>query len=618
MNFRLLIIALNLATLSILQSSDALCIEAAPAELYARTCAACHERGVPHAPHSLEFQFMGPMQIYKALTVGVMQTQGASLNDRQKRAISEFLGGRTLEPILLAAAARCGVKTEKFDFNAPPLLKGWGMSLENARFIPDRVARLSAQDVSKLAVKWAFGFPGATRARSQPMVAGGTVYVGSQDGTVYALDFETGCVRWTFQADGEVRASPVVESWKTGDRTASPRVFLVDLTATAYALEARTGKLVWKAKVDTHPRAILTASPQIFENRLYLTVSSTEWAAAGDPSYPCCTFRGGVAVLDADTGNLVWRAYSIPDLPQKTGIANSSGTMFWGPAGAPTWGSPTIDVKRRRIYVGTGDAYTSPAAPTSDSVIAFDLDSGKLLWHYQALAGDAFNLACYIGNGPNCPRENGPDLDIAAPPILVTLSGGRDLILVGQKSAEVFALDPDRDGKMLWKRRVGRGGAAAGVHWGMTFADGFLYVPNSDARALPIDEKSPAHPGLSAIDPSTGTLQWFSAAPDACSAQLAGSCDAGLSAPATSIPGVIFAGALDGHLRAYDMKTGGILWDFDTVRTFHTVNGVEGQGGTIEAAGPIVVGGMLFSNSGYMYGGRMRGNVLLAFAPTRP
>jgi polyvinyl alcohol dehydrogenase (cytochrome) len=546
-----------------------------------------------------------------------MQQQGASLTDAEKRSLAEYLGGHALEPSRPTDAARCHGKRAEFDLNDVPAVSGWGMSVNNARFVPDEVSKMSAKDVGALKLKWAFGFAGATRARSQPAVAGGAVYVGSQDGTVYALDFETGCVRWTFAATGEVRTAPIVENWKAGDRHARPLVFVGDSTATIYALDARHGTLIWSSKADPHPRAVITATPQLFENRLYVSVSSTEWAAAADPDYACCTFRGGIAVLDVRDGKVIWRAYSIAEAPRMLSAATSHNSARWGPAGAPTWNTPTIDPKRRRVYVGSGESYTSPVAPTSDSVLAFDLDSGKLLWHYQGVSGDAWNMACYVGGGPNCPKENGPDLDIGASPILATIDGRRDVILVGQKSAEVFALDPDDNGKLLWKRRVGRGGAAAGVHWGMTFANGMLFVPNSDFKATPQDEVGPARPGLTALEPLTGKVAWFTPAINVCPQERGRECDPGLSAAATSISGVIFAGALDGHLRAYDAADGHVIWDYDTVRSFETVNGVPARGGTLEAAGPIVINGVVLVNSGYMYGRRMAGNVLLAFAPPR-
>jgi polyvinyl alcohol dehydrogenase (cytochrome) len=584
----------------------------APAELYKAHCAACHEGGVPRAPHSVKFQMLGPRAILAALEHGVMQTQGAALTAAERRSLAEFLGGAALADAN-AAVPRCDARRATFDVNRPPPLSGWGMTLEGTRFAGAEHAKLSAADVPRLELQWAFAFPGASRARSQPTVGAGAVFVGSQDGTVYALDFESGCVRWTFQADAEVRTSPTLEPWRRGDRGAQPRLWFGDFNGNAYALDARTGRLLWKQRVDEHPRLTLTGSPRYYDGRLYVPMSSSEWAAAADPAYECCTFRGGVVALDARTGQVVWRSYTIPEEPRATGEKNSAGALRRHPAGAPVWNSPTIDVQRRRLYVGTGEAYTSPAAPQSDSVIAYDLDTGRMLWWHQSLPNDAWNMACFIGGGPNCPRENGPDLDIGAPPVLHRLPDGRDVLLVGQKSADVFALDPDT-GKLLWKVRYGRGGFAGGVHWGLAASATTLYAPNADTTFLGTEKGEPK-PGLYALEPASGAIKWFAPAPkDSCKPETKPACDPGYSPPPTVIPGVVFQPAFDGWLRAYRESDGALLWSFDTVRQYDAVGGLKGQGGSIESAGAIVADGAVLVNSGYLFGGRMPGNVLLKFA----
>ena len=584
----------------------------APADVYKAHCAGCHEGGVPRAPHSVKFQMLGPVAILNALEHGVMRTQGEALTPEERRSLAEFLGGAALPATRTVALKRCEAGSRPFDFDRPPPLAGWGMTLEGTRFVDESRAGLAAQDVPKLELKWAFAFPGATRARSQPTVGAGAVYVGSQDGTVYALDFDTGCVRWTFQADAEVRTSPTLESWRRGDTRARPRLYFGDFDGNAYAVDARTGELQWKTRVDAHPRVTITGSPRLFEDRLYVPMSSNEWAAAADPAYECCTFRGGVTALDTLTGRVLWRSYTIPQAPTASGERNSAGALRRHPAGAPVWNSPTIDVKRRRLYVGTGEAYTSPAAAQSDAVIAYDLDTGRMLWSHQSLAKDAWNMACFIGGGPNCPRENGPDLDIGAPPILHRLPNGDDVLLAGQKSAHVFALDPD-DGKLLWKVKYGRGGFAGGVHWGMAAASSLLYAPNADTTFLP-NERGEPKPGLFALSPADGSITWFTPAPDVCPAELKPACDRGFSPPPTAIPGVVFQPSFDGWLRAYAEKDGRLLWEFNTVRDFATVSGETARGGSIESAGAIVADGSVLVNSGYLFGGRMPGNVLLSFA----
>lgn len=584
----------------------------APEDLYKLHCAACHQGGVPHAPHMLEFVTLGPRAIYSALTTGPMQVQAKSLSDGDKRALAEFLGGQALDAMASASLPKCDAARDRFDPGKPPVLDGWGFDAHNTRHISAGVARLSIKEVPRLRLKWAFGFPTATRARSQPTVAGETVFVGSQDGTVYAIDLATGCVRWSFQADSEVRSSPVVESrmadgWNKG----ALRVWFGDYRANMYALEAATGRLLWKHRVHPHPRATITGSPRYHAGRLYVPVSSTEWAAAADPAYPCCSFQGSVVALDATTGRIAWMGRSIesPVVAMRSGERTVS-----GPAGAPIWNSPTIDIRRGLLYVGTGEAYTSPASSTSDSVIAFDLATGAQVWHYQSIAGDAWNLACFIGVQVNCPVENGPDLDIGASPVLVTLKNGKQRLIAGQKSGDIFALDPDNGGRLLWRTKIGRGGIAGGVHWGLAARGEVIYAPVSDTVIKPEDAAQPGSPGLHALDATTGRTIWFTPAPDACAPARKPACDRGLSAPPTSIPGVVFAGSYDGHLRAYDERSGRVIWDFDTARDFPVLGGGMGRGGSIESAGPVVIDGIVLVNSGYLWGGRMGGNLLLAFS----
>ena len=583
-----------------------------PAEIYATVCAKCHEGGVPRAPHSVEFQMLGSAAILKALQSGVMQTQGAALSDGERRSVAEFLGGATLQSTDAHPIKRCDTSHARFDFGNPPPLSGWGMTLDNSRAATAAAAGIDATAVPRLKLKWAFAYPGASRARSQPTVGAGGLFVGSQDGTLYALDFATGCVRWRFAAAAEIRSSPTLETWRAGDVHAKPRLWFGDFNGNAYALDAQTGTLLWKTRVDDHPRLTITGSPRYYSGRLYVPMSSNEWASAADPSYECCTFRGGVTALDAGTGRVIWRSYSIPVAPTATGGHNPGGAVRRGPAGAPVWNSPTIDVRRRRLYVGTGEAYTSPAAAQSDSVIAYDLDSGRMVWWYQSIQHDAWNMACFIGGGPNCPLENGPDLDIGAPPILHRLAGGKDMLLVGEKSADIFALNPD-DGKLLWRKKYGRGGFAGGVHWGMAASPYVLYAPSSDTTFLGT-EKGEAKPGLFALSPETGAIKWFAAAPDVCGAARKPACDRGYSPPPTVIPGVVFQPSFDGWLRAYAESDGALIWSFDTTQTFDTVSGEKAHGGSIESAGAIVADGKVAVNSGYLFGGRMSGNVLLVWS----
>ena len=586
-------------------SAAAVDADRSPQALFESYCQTCHDGSVPRAPHQIVFQMLGADAIYESLSRGVMMTQAAELSDHERRALASHLGGATAGPT--TPVLRCDdAALAASPADSLPAPDGWGLTLTSARYLAADVARLDARDVPRLELKWAFAYPNASRARSQPAYFEGRIYVGSQDGTVYALDLETGCAHWTYQAGGEVRSA--ISVTRVGDSTVA---FFGDINGEVYAVDTQTGATRWRVRADAHADTTITGSPRLYGDTLYVPLSSREWASAADPAYPCCTFRGGVTALDTTTGEPRWTTYSIAEPPELTGTFNDHNVPQHHPAGAPVWNSPTIDARRNRLYIGTGEAYTSPAADTSDSVLAMDLDTGELVWSFQATAGDAWNMACFIGGGSNCPEEDGPDLDIGAPPMLMTVAG-RDVLVVGQKSGDLYALDPDANGALLWNRKIGRGGFAGGVHWGMANDGTTVYAPNADTifTGRFTGERKP---GLFAIDPATGDTVWFTPAPEVCAAEDKPACDPGLSAAPTAIPGIVFAGSFDGHLRAYDAESGAIVWDFDTNRSFETVNGDTAHGGSLESDGPIVIDGIVFANSGYLFGDRMPGNVLLAF-----
>ena len=435
-------------------------------------------------------------------------------------------------------------------------------------------------------------------------------YIGSQAGTVYALDTHTGCVYWTFQADTEVRgAIHQQRNPDTGKRT----LVFGDFKANAYAVDADSGALLWKIRVHEHPLATVTGSVIADDDTVFVPVSSTEVVPAGSPDYPCCTFRGALVGINLDDGSIAWRTYTTPP-PIGTG-KNSAGADQFGPSGAPIWSSPTLDRKRNLVIATTGQNYSSPATGTSDAVIAMDTETGEIRWVSQVTKDDAWNGAC-VRKTANCPKENGPDFDIGASAVLAESVTGKDLLLIGQKSGLVYALDPDQDGKILWTRRVGSGGTMGGVHWGMSSDGERLYVGVSDLPTRnPYIEGDP-QPGLHALDPISGDVVWRNTLPDTCPANLKFLCWPGISAAVSSSPGLVFAGSLDGKLRAFDVDNGDILWTYDTHRKVTTVNGVDGFGGAIEADGPVIANGQLFVTSGYDKWAELPGNVLLVFALT--
>ena len=572
--------------------------------LFNENCSSCHLGGVPKAPHLIEFQLYNTDYIKQALMSGVMKQQAAHLTENEIDSLSMYLAGsrKSSKPVKMCSTNMINTKEKKSVF------EGWGLKLDGSRYISEKIAKLPKEDVENLSLKWAFAYPDASRARSQPVIFANHILVGGQDGRVFALDFDTGCATWTFQADAEVRnAVNIAESM--GKTVA----LFGDIKGNVYSIDALTGELIWRKSVSEHPDVTLTGSPRLYKEFLYVPLSSKEWASAADPGYECCTFQGGVVKLDINNGDTKWTTHTIAEKAKFTGTYNEMGARRFHPAGVPIWNSPTIDEKRGVLYVGTGESYTSPAVSTSDSVLAIGLDDGEIKWHYQALSGDAWNMACFIGGGPNCPEENGPDLDIGAPPILIKTESGKEIIAVGQKSGDVFALDPDNKGDLLWREKMGRGGFSGGVHWGIASNNKAIFAPIADTAYSEADIAL-SRAGLYALDPETGETIWASAAVNVCEEKDEPACDPGLSAAVTVTKDVVFAGAFDGHLRAYDSSNGDIIWDFNTNKAFVSVNGEIAKGGAIESDGPVIYDGHVIVNSGYSFGSMMPGNALLVFS----
>jgi polyvinyl alcohol dehydrogenase (cytochrome) len=590
--------------------------DAHPGEaVYVRTCASCHEGGVPRAPHRMFLEMMPADGILAALDQGIMKMQAQHLSAAERREVAEYLSSQSLEQAAThAPAPRCTGTHAAFDLTRPAASTGWGMTLENQRFISAEVAGFAAGDLPKLQLKWAFAFPGAQRIRSQPTIAFGAVFIGSQNGAVYALDRETGCVRWMYRASAEVRTPVIVAGTEPGSPAARPLAYFADLIARVYAVDATTGELAWVTKADDHPNATVTGAPILHGGRLYVPVSSLEVTSAADPTYACCSFRGSVVALDAASGKTAWKTWMIDETPREVS-RTSAGTAILAPSGAPVWNSPTIDRRRGLLYVGTGENYSSPANNRSDALLALELATGKLLWHRQMTRGDAWNVACMIQNNPNCPEEDGPDFDFGASTIIARDGNGRDLLLAGQKSGHVYALDLAKQGEPVWRNKVGRGGIQGGVHFGMAADGQRLFVPISDMRDEHVEGKKyeeEARPGLYALDVTTGKLLWSQPADDVCAGREF--CDSGISAAITVMPGVVLAGHMDGRLRAYDSATGRVLWQYDTTREVKTTDGGTAHGGSFGGgAGPVVRDGMLFAASGYGIYFHMPGNVLFAF-----
>jgi polyvinyl alcohol dehydrogenase (cytochrome) len=582
--------------------------------VYKQHCARCHEGSMSRAPNREALRGMAPEAIDTALSSFSMRRQAATLSSAERRAVAAFLAGRPPEsygaPLeMIAKDAYCAAGpaggTAPRDPLVGPSWNGWGIDAGNSRSQTAAAAGLTPADVPKLKLKWAFGIPGVSASGSQITVVGSRAFVGSRNGVVYALDTQTGCVAWAFEADAGVRSTPVVGRAADGAST----LYFGDAHAQVYALDANTGQRRWKVKVEDHLDAMITGAVAFHNGRVYVPVSSLEESTAAITTYECCTFRGSVVALDAANGEQIWKTYTIPQAPQRTN-RTASGTQLWGPSGAAVWSQPAVDAERNRIYVSTGDSYSNPPARESDAIMALAMDTGRVLWIQQTLAGDAWNVGCLdTGAGrANCPEGAGPDYDFSSSPAVAVLPDGKQIVIAGQKSGALFGLNPDT-GEQVWKTQVGQGGILGGIEWGFSVDATTAYVSLSNAL-----EKKPGEAGgLVAVNIADGKPVWTIPPPaDTCAARRG--CSTGQPAAVSSIPGVVFSGGLDGHLRAYDSASGTVLWDVNTVNEFDTVNRIPARGGSMNGPGATIVGGMLFVNSGYGSLGFMPGNVVLAFS----
>ena len=538
------------------------------------------------------------------------------LRREEREAIANFLGTGAEEAPFLPTAF-CSEKEPSLSSKSLANWRGWSPTFSNTRFQSAEAALLTASQVSNLKLKWAFGFPGDIIAFGAPTILGEALFTGSARGTVHAMNAKTGCLYWTFQANGPVRAAPLV----VADGIAYSLLF-GDQVGWFYAIDGKTGKLIWKRRVDDHESTRLTGSATFDDGIVYIPAASWEETRAVAPDYPCCTFRGSVTALRVSDGSQVWKSYLV-DPPRKT-REPKRGTAAFGPSGAPVWSAPTVDRKRGVLYVTTGDNYSSPATSTSDAVVALRLKTGQIAWSKQATSGDVFNTGCAADDNPNCPEHVGPDFDFGASAMFVTYQG-RDLLIAGQKSGMVYALDPDQNGKILWQVRVGKGGTHGGVQWGMASDGENVYAAVADelkrqgnaagvGNALVGDAGfDPVQGGgITALRLADGARAWFVRS-QPCTPPRAG-CSPAQPGALSSIPGAVFSGSMDGHIRAFSTEDGHLLWDFDTAHDFATINGVPAHGGSLDGAGPVIVDGMVYVNSGYPRFGGMAGNLLLVFS----
>jgi polyvinyl alcohol dehydrogenase (cytochrome) len=606
--------------------------------VYNEHCATCHDHpDQSKAPSKAALGRLSSATIENALYIGKMRAMASGMPTANVSYVADYLSHAETTNINWADEEMCPAdrRTPKADGAAP--IQTFGFDMKNKRQLSYEQAGFKPDDLPNLQMQWAFGFPEVSTMRSQAAVVGTTMFlpVGENRNRVYALDISDPskpCVQWIYEAGRTLRSSA-----SFGVRQDGRAVVMVgDIGAFIHMIDAKTGERIWESHMGLFEQSIATATPVLVGDKVIAPSSQYEIMMAVNDNHLCCVLHGGVVALDAMTGKRVWEAHTMENA--KPLRDRGDGQMLWGPSGASIWNSPSIDLKRNRIYVGTGEANSYPADKNSDALIAYDLSTGKQLWSFQATKHDVYISGCGAKGeaGKNCPNEKQTvyrDVDFGASTILATTPKGRDLVIGGQKSGTLWAMDPDT-GKLVWKQPLGTGTAMGGIHWGIAADETHVYAPVSFTGArLPaqdiagdkVPQEDPAaniKPGLYAVNLEDGKIDWhFETTPD-CTPERKKFVDRctslyGVSAAPTVIGDYVVAGGLDGRVYMLNRKTGKMVWQYDTAKDFRTTNGIAANGGTIDNAGIIAANGMLILNSGYSMFGQGPGNVTLAFKPKK-
>lgn len=609
--------------------ADILPLERIGKNIFDNNCASCHDNPAMHAPSRVALGKFSKETLMIAMEFGKMQGMSAHLSKQERGLIAMYLAGTDTQSYDWVESAMCASQAGESG-EVQEFVSNWGLGNHNQRFASSELAGIDRKNVDSLTLAWSFAFPKVADMRSQPVILGDTLYIGDKAKKLYALDRHTGCIRRHADFVTGVRSSITLAKLSSG----RDLLIFADSLATVFAVDPLTFDIVWQKPAKLFDTSVITGTISYADDQLYVPISSYEVAAAGSSDYVCCTSHGGVIALNANDGAELWQWHATASATLQG--HNSEGGELYGPSGASVWNTPAIDKARGRLYFGTGENLSHPATNTSDAIIALELETGKLAWAFQATEGDVWNAAC-LNNGANCPVDPGGDFDFGASVILTTDARGNDILLAGQKSGELFALNPDpatSKGEVLWRNRISDGTTNGGIHWGMAVSGQRLLAPVSDPERT--RQGYTPKPGLYALDVTTGERLWQQPVQRNCQLadedrpliglqamraqkkqtleeQYACSFYYGLSSAATATPDLVFAGGLDGAMRIYDVASGELLWRRETAVPFEAGNGVAGHGGAIDVAGQVVADGWLYVLSGYSMFGQLPGNMLLAY-----
>ncbi len=587
--------------------------------VFQQNCSSCHvatsAADVGQLAPTLEsLQTLTAPALEFAINEGAMYAQASVLSNQQKALIVDYLAVREDDAWL--ADTLCATNNRMVDLSQPVYLSAFGVDANSNRNMSSDNAGLDTSDMAKLELRWALAFPDIGALRASPVMVGNTLFFSATGSRkVMALDAASGCAKWVFNSPTRLRSSLTYGALGSDGVKA---IIYGDGEGFVYALNAGTGTLLWSSDVRSHGRGIrLTGAMTLHEDKIFVPVSASGVAQGGTPTFECCVGHGEIVALDATTGAIEWVYHTMIEA-QYTGEVNSLGVRLRGPSGAPIWSTPTVDAKRNSVYVTTGENTSHPATNTSDAIIALDIDNGNEKWVFQGMVHDVWNTACGSVQGPNCPNQAPSmlaDKDFGGSAVLVEREEG-GILLAGQKTGDLWALNPDT-GALIWNQRIGTGTALGGNHWGIATDGERVFHPINDpgaARGTYVPK-----PGMYSFFVATGEPSWSYKVAADCenrSDRLLG-CENrnGLSATPLLIEGALVSAGVDGRFYIFDKETGDLLFEYDTVKEYDTVNGVPGLGGAIDSHSIAAGGGMLFIGSGYGRVGGTPGNVLLAFAP---